>query len=169
MAKTIDIKKGFFQITKDIDDSISAAVEAWKEEAPPKVIEKIKELIRSGNSPIEGQTRFVGYSPRYVKRINSKSFKEKYPDKKVRPVNLELSGKMLRSLIRRKQEKGFVIFFTSPLAKYHSINGPNGASKYIRKLTPTEPNERFKRIVTQESQTILTRYLSKKLKTPFKE
>jgi len=60
---------------------------------------KILSLISKGISPIEGNGRFKSYKPSTKKRKRyPDTVKSDFPDKRRRPVNLELSGKFLRAL-----------------------------------------------------------------------
>ncbi len=67
------------------------------------VVDKMKEQIAKGISPIEGQGRFPAYKESYPPK--NKSFKSKYPDKKKRPVNLSLSGDFIKDLKVQKITK----------------------------------------------------------------
>ena len=76
------------------------------------------------------------------------------PTKKVSPVNLRLSGALHKSL--RVFSKGnifrsfrLVVQFKNRLADIHNRLGA-GKSKVIRRLLPTNPNERFNRKIEGE-------------------
>lgn len=98
--------------------------------------------IEKGVSPVNmkdaypkntgGKSRYGGYSSGYINRM--KNADDMY-GKKQRPVNLTLSGKMLRSL-KSKIIKGKVkLWFTDEKAKYHDKLGA-GKSKVFRRLLP---------------------------------
>lgn len=80
---------------------------------------QIKRLIASGQSPVDGFGRFVQYKDR-----------EKYPDKKkpASPVNLSLTGSMLKFYtVRRKNQSTIAFGFSSSassavLARAHGNN-----------------------------------------------
>jgi len=96
----------------------------------PKSIKKdILNRIASGNSPVAGKGRFEKYSDSYKKQIKS------IPGKQVTPVNLKVTGKMLKSLLIRNIKNGISIIFTDPVAAYHDLLGA-GRSKTIRRLLP---------------------------------
>lgn len=75
------------------------------------VIKEIKTFVSKGLSPVKSLGRFIGYkaqiSPANEGRKRGTSapkkgypynIQKKFPDKKVRPVNLKLTGKMLAAL-----------------------------------------------------------------------
>ena len=97
------------------------------------IVDEILGSIRSGRSPVGGKEggRFKKYSDSYIDAMG----KGKLSSKKKRPVNLELTGKMLKS-IKVKQYRDFVrVWFTDGKAKYHDKLGA-GKSKTKRRLTP---------------------------------
>lgn len=150
-----------FDIDKALKERSVVALAEWKAKAPSIIIRNIKETIAAGNSPVKGQGRYVEYSQSYKKRILS----GKYAGKTIRPVNLYLSGKMMNSLIHRPLQTGFSIYFTSPLAKIHSVYGA-GKSKVIRKIFPYETEE-FKKSITLESDIIIRDSLKKEFSDIF--
>lgn len=66
-----------------------------------EVLKEMKDMISKGISPIEGNGRFPAYKHQGVKGRYPDSVKYKYPSKRDRPVNLDLSGRMLKGLIRQ--------------------------------------------------------------------
>lgn len=160
MTLKINLNKGKFDLslywTKEIDEAANVAVRQWQQAAPPIIKRNIKALIAKGISPVKGQGSFVPYSESYKKQIKS----GRYPGKKIRPINLKLSGKMLRSLISRTTQTGFSIYFTNKLARIHSLEGA-GASQTIRKVMPQD-DEVFKRTVMIESDTLIEKTLKEK-------
>jgi RNase P/RNase MRP subunit POP5 len=62
--------------------------------------------------------------------------------KKIRPVNLEVSGGLRRSLKKRITKNGVKLWFSSPLAKYHNEMGA-GKPQVIRRLLPNFKGEQF--------------------------
>jgi hypothetical protein len=165
MVMKVNPSKGTFDIRKYIetetDKKLKSAVLQWQKIAPGKIIQNLKSTIASGNSPVKGNGRFVGYSPSYTEAIK----KGRYPGKKLRPVNLTLSGAMMRSLIYRPTKGGFVIYFTNKLAKIHSEQGA-GKSRVIRKVMPSD-KEQFKPAITRESDVIVNKILKEELGNMF--
>ena len=65
------------------------------------VVDEMKSLISKGISPIKSVGRLPGYLYQGKKGKYPDSVKKKYPGKKQRPVNLTLTGDMLRALKSR--------------------------------------------------------------------
>lgn len=74
------------------------------------IIHETKRMIARGQSPVRDIGRFVAYKAQQIKKKASKDSKprgypydlmDRYPDKKVRPVNLKLSGDMLNAMEQR--------------------------------------------------------------------
>ena len=108
---------------------------------------EIKDNISKGISPVEGAGRFVGYSDSYLEQIKNKTGSLKGSGKLKRPVNLKVTGKMMNSIKKRLTMRGFVLWFASPIAKYHNEEGA-GKSKVIRKMLPDE-NQSLSRSITR--------------------
>lgn len=116
-----------------------------------------KEITRSierGVSPVKGQGRFEGYSDYYLEQIKAGEYKEY--GKKKRPVNLKLTGELLKSLIVEVTSKGLSIMFTSPLAYKHNTKGV-GRKNTRRRMLPTEEGEEFSRSITMRVKRTLKR------------
>lgn len=125
----------------------------------PSILKEIQKSIERGVSPVEGKGRFVDYSDSYKNQIGgrfknaagdilrrkSSSMMEKL-GKKVRPVNLTLSGRMMRTLYYKVKGSILEISFTSPIAAYHTIFGA-GKRRVIRSLLPAFTGERLSRTV----------------------
>lgn len=98
----------------------------------------MQQSLRQGISPVRGIRRFERYSKSYSEAIR----KGYYGDKAIRPVNLILSGQMLRA-ITHKASTGFVeVGIWDPemvkLAGYHQEGTPKMPA---RKFIPTEEGE----------------------------
>lgn len=112
------------------------------------VLGGIKKALAVGLSPVKKFGRLAAYA---VQRKGKgypeiDRIKEKYPDKKTRPVNLSLSGKMLKDMKGVKQRDGVLLGYmddskSSLLARVHN----SGERKDIpqRKFLPTGPGEEF--------------------------
>lgn len=163
----INANKGTFDIAKFFNGQLPGKVllarNQWQQEAPQKIIRNIKDTIQRGNSPVTGFGRYVAYSPTYKSAILAGRYSQY--SKKLRPVNLTLTGKMMRSLIHRRTQKGFTIYFTSKLARIHSQLGA-GKSKTIRKVMPSG-SERFKESVIFESNETIRKALLDQLANIF--
>lgn len=89
-------------------------------------VKEMRLSLERGISPVRGERRFAAYSASYTEAIK-KGWLEH--EKKVRPVNLILSGRMLRS-IEYKAQKGLLevgIWDAEmvELAGYHQEGTPN--------------------------------------------
>jgi len=135
------------------------------DKAKEQLKEDIVNTIKRGNSPVKGERRFVDYSDSYKAAIRGevRFFTDKQGKvrpilggavglgygKKLRPINLTLSGKMLNSVKGRVTDRGISLWFTSPIAKYHNIEGA-GKSKTIRRMLP-KSNEDLKESVKERA------------------
>jgi hypothetical protein len=68
-------------------------------------------------------------------------------NKKPRPVNLTLSGKLLSSLKITPKESDIEITFTDELFDVHNKQGA-GKSQTVRRMLPTNKGEKFSRSIT---------------------
>lgn len=113
------------------------------------VIGDMKHHIERGLSPVKGWGRFQGYKAQGAK--NKKGYpynvQDEYPDKKVRPVNLKLSGKMQSAIEARPHPKapGFTIgiFNKEELKKAETHNEGTNPNVPQRKFIPTAKGEEF--------------------------
>jgi hypothetical protein len=157
----INLSGGSFNIASFFEKKQLKAVmdttKEWQQKSPPILIRNIKTTIQSGNSPVKESGRFVEYSPSYKKAI----LRGVYPGKRLRPVNLTLTGRMMNSLIARNTNTGFTLYFTNKLAKIHSQIGA-GKSRTIRKVMPGR-GESFKKSITLESDEMVRKILLKNL------
>lgn len=91
----------------------------------------IRNQIEKGKSPVQG----FGFKP------YSKSYKKKTG--KTSPVDMTLTGHMLRSLyVKRTSKYTLRIGFDSIIATYHNTMGAS-IKKVIRRLLPTKRGEQF--------------------------
>ena len=71
------------------------------------------------------------------------------------PVNLQVSGGMLGSIMSSFSEKGTKIEFTSKLAEYHNNIGV-GKNKTKRPFLPNRPEQEFSSLVMKKLKDLLT-------------
>jgi len=103
--------------------------------------EEVVSVIESGRSPAEkggmdpantgGSLRYEKYSESYKGAFGKGDLKQK----KQRPINLTVTGKMLNSIKSRRTAQYVRVWFTDSKAKYHDKLGA-GKSKVIRRLVP---------------------------------
>lgn len=142
------------KLLKQIGKDVKKGVKKFSEAGGPLLKDEIEAFVARGASPLKaggrqtgGKARFQKYSPGYINAIKKGRY-QKY-GKTPRPVNLELSGKMMKSIKTRPlKEGGFSLWFQSKLAKYHNDLGA-GKSKVKRKLLPTEAGEEFSRVIAK--------------------
>lgn len=124
----------------------------------------IRDFIEKGISPVKqrtakikntgGKNRFVKYSTGYADAFG----KGELSNKKKRPINLKVTGKLLNSLKTRLSKNGLTIFFSDEKAKYHNDQGA-GRSKVIRRILPRDGEQWAVEIEKQ-----ITKSLSKAIK-----
>lgn len=127
------------------------------------VSDEAKAMIAAGQSPVRGYGRFDGYSESYKGAIKGKSLENK--SKTVRPVNLNLSGKMLENYGSKSDARsvwvGVLPGEHSELAQYHN----EGTAKMPqRKLVPTNGEgwaARIMRIIKEEYGKSLVDFIRK--------
>lgn len=159
MATLVLDKKIFTrQLEKVVKDEIkkreSATISSWQAGATDILRQEINAAFDRGQSPVEkGGTKQTGGRPRYqgYSKLYSLHIKKGYYDqfgKKLRPVNLLLSGKMRNSLIISNIKNGLKLRYTDEKAEYHDRLGA-GKSKVIRRMLP-DTGESFSRVITQK-------------------
>lgn len=136
----LNFAKEFNSIVKSTKKQVRGK---FSKQAAELMKKDVVDTIQIGNSPVKGFGRYQGYSESYSKAI-AKGRYSRY-NKKNRPVNLTLSGKMLSLIAARITSSGFKLVFTSKLAKYHNELGA-GKARVIRRLYP-KGNEVFKQSV----------------------
>lgn len=151
----------FENLKSKIQNSVRDTIDALNNADLNRFKDLVSASITNGISPVEGQGRFIKYSDSYQSAIKKNRYKEF--NKKLRPVNLTLSGKMMKSLYVKKTEEGFIIGFRDELAFIHTVLGA-GKVKAIRKLLPQE-GEYFSRTIT----SFLTKVVSESWMNEFKK
>lgn len=140
---------------------------------------EIVSTILKGRSPVKGEGRFKRYSQSYRQEIKGEAYlnpdsgeyfifrnvkgrvipievenkkikqSKEFRDKKVSPVNLKLTGKLLSSFfIRLKNATTLIIGFDNELADIHNRQGA-GKSKVVRRMLPSK-GERFNASITRK-------------------
>jgi hypothetical protein len=83
--------------------------------------------------------------------------------KRLRPVNLKVTGEMLRSIKSRIIKNGIAVWFTDEKAKYHNTLGA-GKSKVIRRMLPSESGEQFSKVIESNMYQLLDDIMNNELK-----
>lgn len=149
MAKKPKIKIDF----RDASNEMRIFKSEAKKEAAATLETEILASIRRGVSPVKGFGRFQQYSESYKTAIK----KKRYPTKRrIRPVNLTLTGKMLKSFFIKVKRNSVLIGFDNKLADIHNKEGA-GKSKVVRRLLPTNEGEKFSRKILTELKITLNK------------
>jgi len=158
--------KGFSrEIKKMVDKNTEKVVKFYQNDIAQHLKKRVVEFIEGGISPVKGKGRFLDYADSYKDLI--RKGKLKGAGKKLRPVNLKLSGKMLNSLKIRKTKDGFTLFFADPKAVYHDTDGikrndiPTG--KVYRRLLPRD-GEQLSDVITEEINVKMQKFINKNVK-----
>lgn len=119
---------------------------------PVKVKQAILQDVSKGISPVQGKGKFKKYSDSYKKAIKKGRYVGKTVGTKgISPVNLRLSGGLTRSLKAFTAGRGsffkLVIDWQHFLAVIHNTLGAS-KSKIIRRMLPTNANEKFNKHIT---------------------
>jgi hypothetical protein len=146
-----------------------------KKKLPRLIKNEVINSIESGVSPVQGKGRFKRYSKSYrdvirdkaayrtingrvirfnankrnkqkIKDLNQDFRDSQRPAKKISPVTMRVTGKMLSSFFVRKIVRGFAFGFRSKLAVYHN-NGDGNLP--ARRLLPNKTGERFTSNITE--------------------
>lgn len=155
-------------VAQKLDRATKVSLLEWSNAMMPEIKREIVEIIKRGQSPVQGgrgqtgeSARFVRYSPSYSRSIQDGRYSSL--GKKLRPVNLTLTGRMLQSIKSRLLFNGFSVWFTSPIAKYHTVEGA-GRSKVKRKMLPVEDGDTFTRLINKNLADKFKAILSNNLK-----
>lgn len=135
---------------------LKKAVQTVSRETLQKAI--IDKSILLGISPVEGEGKFEVYSPSYKQAIRDGRYKEF--TKSISPVNLKLSGELLRSFFVEPTGNGLKVGFRNELAEIHTVRGA-GPSKTIRKMLPVGKDEKFKRSIQKEIVDLVQRAIDR--------
>ena len=115
------------------------------------ILQAVKKEISQGKSPVEGEGRLRGYSPSYSNQIKVSLGRL---GKRVRPVNLYLTGKLMASGYVKPVTDGVAIGFSDKKAVYHDRDGA-GKSKVLRRMLPTRKGEIFSRTIMAAARKLL--------------
>lgn len=115
--------------------------------------EEINAEVSAGKSPVAGYGRFKDYSEGYKEHIQENEGIIKGSDgkwntgKRIRPVNLFVSGKMQKSQ-KVKEKNGIIeVSYSSPLAQYHNTGTTRGLP--ARPILPSDKGDLFSRTITK--------------------
>jgi hypothetical protein len=132
------------------------------------VVEESKKMIAKGISPVDGVGRFDGYKAQKGKGKKGYPYNvmDKYPDKKVRPVNLYLSGETLKEFVHKVNGKRLEVGWFGKTKQTeiagHLQRGTD--STPARPILPLENGSRFNSTITRAIQTFLNKKIVEILK-----
>ena len=133
-------------------------IEEFRRKSKPELRKVLKEeivgSIERGVSPVKGFGRFPTYSSSYKDAIDSGRYRQF--SKRKRPVNLKLTGQLLKSFFVRISKRGIQLGFDNKLADIHNNRGA-GKSKTVRRMLPTQEGEDFNRSITIRIREVLSR------------
>lgn len=152
----ISSKSDLERLKKDliiqVNQKNTMAKKIWQSQVQSVLKDEMNAAFDRGVSPVEGgggqtgnQSRFVGYSPSYIKQM--KTIYKTY-SKKQRPVNLKLTGKMRNSLQITPSGEGVLVEFKDEKADFHNFLGA-GKSHVIRAMLPLG-GQNFSRVITSK-------------------
>jgi hypothetical protein len=150
-VQTSDYSELFNKIKKQTAANQDRITRRWASECAVEVKKLVLSEIASGTSPVLHKKAFKEYSALYKKQI--KKAKGLFSAKKIKPVNLKLSGEMLDSAKSEAGRDYFTTTFTSEIAEYHNNKGA-GKSKVIRRMLPIK-GERFNLRISTKIEKIL--------------
>ncbi len=153
----------------------------FKKELGDTIVKAVKKQISIGKSPVAGEGRFAAYSQQRNKKKKKKrgasksgypaSVSRTFPQKKVRPVNLFLSGDFLKFYDWANSGKLSILIGIVPgapqliriIAKAHNEGVPE---KNIpkRQHTPTKSGEEFTASIQRTIKNLFTKQLRASLK-----
>ena len=130
----VDFSEGFAQFKRFSKDGAKIAAEELKKEVVESISRGVSPVKRAGG-------RFEKYSTSYRQAIDNGYYSEF--NKRKRPVNLKLSGELLRSVYTKPISRAvFELGFDNELADIHNDKGA-GKSKKVRRMLPTGEDETF--------------------------
>jgi hypothetical protein len=136
------------------------------------VVNEMKDSISRGLSPVRGEGRFEAYSGQKIERGGrSKGYpfnvQKKFPNKKVRPVNLFLSGDMLEALTHKKKSDSILVGIFKPSeaekAQGHQLGDPKKGLPR-RRFIPAANGEEFTVSITRSIRQLYSELLDGILK-----
>jgi hypothetical protein len=154
LAKRIGKK----QILNVLEKKFKKVLKLSNKTLPPILEDEIiNEHILKGKSPVDKKGRFDNYSPSYTKAIRSKA--KRFKGKRVRPVNLKLTGDMVKSFFIKVKRNKYIIGFKDKKAIYHDREGA-GKSKVKRRMLPSNGEQftsRIRRKIKKNFENIIKR------------
>lgn len=151
-------------LVDDVDKKVIGGLKSRMRKGCDPIVKEVVDQIQKGISPVDGARKFQKYSESYLEAIKADhaSVKEKRGQRS--PVNMTLSGDMLKSLkIVPKGEKTFLEFTgkeTGDRAYFHNNSGA-GKARTIRRLLPDAKGEKFNQVLQNKFFEIVQNLMKK--------
>lgn len=140
----------FKKVLEKIQELSEPVNQRTAREVAKEVVSKMQDVISSGKSPILGKGNFEPYRGQYRSRIQRYGRIDGY-SKKLRPVNLTLSGKFLESLkgTAEKVRNGYaaVIGFSDKKSQKKEQGHREGANGQAERPIIPQSGEKFSQVI----------------------
>jgi hypothetical protein len=162
------LKAALQRITKEEGDrAITRLTQSDLKTIGLATIQEMKIAIAKGISPIEGDARFPAY--KWARASKSEragkypwSEQKNHPDKKIRPVNLSLSGDFLDALEARPKRGGVEVgFWNRKFEKYEKGHREGANGQPSRPIIPDD-TEKFSRSILRRIENAVKDIFRKK-------
>lgn len=155
-----------FDFVKDINKLVT---KKFQKDLGTAIVKKAKQFISRGISPVKGFGRYKGYA---IDRGVPGGYPDGVPGKANRPVNLKLSGDMLKALKFKNVENGVTIGFSDNTnakildrVEAHNDGTLEGQNVPQRKMIPDNKGEKWNvtitKLVDKEFQKAVDDYIVK--------
>ena len=125
-----------------------------------ELTDEVKAQIRKGISPVDQVGRFVRYSETYIDAIKKGTGEAEKKGGQRSPVNMTLTGEMLKSLEIVRRGDAILMQFDDPKAYFHNNSGA-GKSRVIRRLLPDNNGERFNAVLQRKFVAAMKRIMKR--------
>lgn len=129
-----------------------------------ELVDVTRDQIKKGISPVDGAGKFQKYSESYLEAIKEKRGEVAKKGGKRSPVDMTLSGDMLKSLeVIKRGDAVFMEFTgkdTGERAYFHNNSGA-GKARTIRRLLPDAHGEKFNQVLQNKFFGIVKKVLKK--------
>lgn len=163
----LEFKTDFFDKIAEKFKEIPAGIDKkCAQKVGKAVVDGIKDLTKKGISPIRGEGRM----PRYK---NPKKYPgDRFPGKKKTPVNLRLTGDMMRSLGHKESKDGAayktVVKYDDPDQEIKEQGHREGANDQPKRPTLAQGNEEIAKTIENEVRDLYLEALERQAKKSLK-
>jgi hypothetical protein len=152
-----DLKKAILDPLKKFSDNLNKQLNRG---TLRELADETRAQIRRGISPVDGVGKFQKYSESYLDAIKNKSGDAAKKNGKRSPVDMTLSGDMLKSLDIVEKSGSTFMEFEDTKAYFHNNSGA-GKSRKIRRLLPDATGEKFNQVLQNKFYGIVRRIVKK--------